>query len=578
MKRNAFLLFVSLLVLAGCSSSGPSHDHRQPGASPEDPLVRATESGYVRGMEAESDTWAWLGIPYAEPPMGELRWRAPEDPQPWDDLLPADAFCSGCTQYGGYFTYMDPAAYGELVGSEDCLCLNIWRPATAESDLPVFFWIHGGGNSIGEAGLGVYDGANLAHHSNVIVVTVHYRLGPFGWFNHFALKTGDPPGDSGNFGTLDLITALEWVSENIAPFGGDPDNVTLAGQSAGGYNVLSLMLSPLAHGLFHRAVVQSGPLKSTSTVGEGQQKAQEIFIKLLVADGYSTEEAQGFINTQPRQELAAYLRSKAPEDLYLHYTPAVSGGLSDLFPPFQDGTVIPSDGWESFISGNYNQVPLIVGATRDEVKLFLPFILSKRKDQGFHDLAMQFDPDQPMDLSQVCDILGMSLLWIPLYEPVSTLASGAMASMSVDRTASILSGHQGNIYAYRFEWDDEPAPFDFLTGASHSVDIPFVFGNFDRGQGSKWRYAWSEENRAGRQALSEAMMSYWAQFMYTGDPNGPDLPTWHAWSQSPGGTQRMVFDSSPPFYLDDLLIGHDVDPVPLGGDHGGAAREAAEGG
>jgi para-nitrobenzyl esterase len=383
----------------------------------------------------------------------------------------------------------------------------------------------------------------MAHNSNVIVVTVNYRLGPFGWLNHSALKTGDALNDSGNFGTLDLVKALGWVSENISAFGGNPESVTIAGQSAGGYNVLSLLLSPLAEGLFHGAVVQSGPLMSTSSVEEGQEKAQGIFLDLLVADGYNIEEALAFLDTQPRQELAAYLRSQSPENIYPHYTQAVSGGLSELFPPFQDGTVIPLDGWKSFISGNYNKVPLIVGATADEVKLFLPFILSQGKDHGFYDVAMQFDPDGPMDLSQVLGYLGMSPLWIPVYDPVSAMASGAMEFMSVDLTASILSRHQQDIYAYRFAWDDEPEPFDFLIGASHSIEVPFVFGNFDRDEDSKWSYAWSEENRTERERLSETMMHYWAQFVHTGNPNTADLPPWPPWSDSPGGEKRIVLDS-----------------------------------
>lgn len=541
-KRHTLLLLIFLL-LDGCSSSHPPHDSRRHGTSRDEPLVRLTEYGDVHGIETGA-TWAWLGIPYAEPPIGELRWTSPRDPHPWDATLLTDGFCSGCTQYGGYFTYMDPGTYGELVGSEDCLCLNLWRPATEDDDLPVFFWIHGGGNSIGEAGLGVYDGANMARNANVIVVTINYRLGPFGWFNHSSLKTGNILNDSGNFGTLDIIKALGWVSKNISHFGGNPDNVTIAGQSAGGYNVLSLMLSPLAEGLFHRAIVQSGPLMSTSSVEEGQEKAQNVFTQLLAADGYSTEEAQEFIDSRPRQELATYLRSKVPEDIYTHYTQAISGGLSELFPPFQDGTVIPQDGWKSFVSGRYNKVPLIVGANKDEIKLFLPFALSEGKDHGFHDLAMHFDPDNPMDLSQVCNYLGMSLLWVPVYDPVSTIASGAMAFTCVDLTASILSRHQENIYAYRFDWDDEPPPFDFLTGGSHSIEIPFVFGNFDRDENSKWRYAWSEGNRMGRERLSHAMMRYWAQFAYTGNPNRGDLPLWHPWSDSPGGYNKwIVFDA-----------------------------------
>ncbi|MEA2101401.1 MAG: carboxylesterase family protein [Thermodesulfobacteriota bacterium] len=549
MKRLVIVLAFVIWLLPACSSDHSSFPGQPDGTAEfieDDPCIRLTGKGYVQGIAARSDTLAWLGIPYAKPPINELRWKAPCDPDVWEGVLKTDTFCSGCYQYGGYLTYMDPDVYGRVVGKEDCLGLNIWRPASGEKGLPVFFWIHGGGNSIGEAGMGLYNGANLANRTNVVVVTVNYRLGHLGWFNHPALYCNDPLDDSGNYGTLDIIKALTWVQDNIAVFGGDPDNVTVAGQSAGAYDVYSLLLSPLAEGMFDRAIVDSGPQMTTTTVEKGQQAAQDILVGLLINDKYvdTPDKAEEFLSEKADEWIASYLRSKTVEEIYDLLTPAIGGGLGGLFPPFEDGVVIPEGGWKRFISGEYKQVPIIVGANKDEVKLFMPYIISDRDDMGLYEMVMEFDPDHPnMDRRDVCDMLDINPLLIPLYEPVSRLASDIFQVLCVDMTASLLALHQQDIYAYQFAWDDLPGPFGFFTGASHSIEIPFVFGNFDSGTDSKWRYAWSEGNRPDRQELSGAMMTYWGQFIHTGNPNHEGLPIWQQWSSGPGGSKRIVFDS-----------------------------------
>ncbi|MDH4366978.1 MAG: carboxylesterase family protein, partial [Dehalococcoidia bacterium] len=242
------------------------------------PLV-TTQYGKVRGGEAEGNTFVWKGIPYAQPPVNELRWKAPQDPEPWYGVLEAAEDPERCLQPAMSRTWH---SLGYNVGSEDCLYLNIWRPQTEETDLPVYFWIHGGSNNFG--GCADYDGAGIASRSNMVVVVIQYRLGPFGWFNHPALYDGDPEGDSGNFGTLDCIKALEWVRDNIAAFGGDPDNVSVAGESAGAHNTMSLVISPLASGLFHRAVSESGGMQIVS-VEHGIGMANATIDNLLVADG-----------------------------------------------------------------------------------------------------------------------------------------------------------------------------------------------------------------------------------------------------------------------------------------------------
>lgn len=553
MKHGIIILVLTLCILSACGSSSSSNapgpesttENGENGLS-DDPCLRLTEYGYVKGVRTKADTLAWLGIPYAKPPLNELRWKAPRDPEPWKGILKTDAFCSGCPQFGGYLTYMDPDTYGRLVGSENCLGLNIWRPASTAEKLPVFFWIHGGGNSIGEAGIGVYNGARLAQQAQVVVVTINYRLGYLGWFNHPALRSGDPLDDSGNFGTLDIIKALTWVRRNISHFGGDPENVTIAGQSAGAYNVYALLLSPLAQGLFRQAIAESGPQMTTTAVDTGRKTAADILNRLLIKDGYipSADASATFLAQRDDAWIAAYLRSKSVQELYALFKPALGGGLGGLFPPFEDGAVIPKGGWRNFISGQYNQVPLIVGANKDEVKLFIPYIISEQDDAGLYDLAMTFDPDHPdLDILDVCTRMGINPLLIPLYEPLSRAASGIFQCLCVDVTAGLLARHQHDIYAYQFAWDEETPPFDLITGASHSIEVPFVFGNFDTDAGSKWRYAWSAANRAGRERLSKAMMAYWRAFMYTGNPNTPGLPEWLPWSEESAGARRLVLDT-----------------------------------
>ena len=216
-------------------------------------LVVQTRFGRVQGFADDEGTLVWKSIPYAAPPVGELRWRAPRDPAPRPGIRVSRSFGSGCTQFN--------PLVGGIRGSEDCLTLNIWRPASPETGLPVYLWIHGGGNTIGSSVMvNEYRGNRVARASQVVFVSINYRLGPFGWFTLPALREGvSPEDDSGNYGTLDIIHALRWIRDNIAAFGGDPATVAVTGESAGASNVLSLMVSPLAEGLFHRAVSQSAP-------------------------------------------------------------------------------------------------------------------------------------------------------------------------------------------------------------------------------------------------------------------------------------------------------------------------------
>lgn len=506
---------------AGCShsgSGGPSEGDT-PGWT-GDPVVE-TRYGVVRGYEDKAETWSWKAIPFAAPPIGELRWKAPRDPEPWRGVRENNAFCSPCTQY---------APVGDWIGgSEDCLYLNVWRPRSAERNLPVYFWIHGGGNSIGSAGSNDYNGANLAHRSNVVVVTTNYRLGPLGWLTHPALREGEPGAsedDSGNYGTLDLIQALKWVRDNIGAFGGDPDTVLIAGESAGAINVFSLLISHRAVGLFHRALAESGVAR-TSTMEEGEQSARELIELLLVRDGLAPDldGATTVLGSMSSGEIETYLRSKTAKDLLAVYEPSL-GGMIPFADVFQDGLVIPEDGYGALDDGSYpNKVPVMVGSNKEELKLFL-----------FMDPTFQGRDD--------------------LYQVVASYGSDGWKAAGVDDVARRLRANsdQPDVYAYQFLWgaggdtgqSQIPDPWGFRLGCFHALEIPFFFGN-DTVLELFQLLVFTNQNRPGREVLTSAMMAYAAQFLRTGNPNPPGagLPEWLPWSNDPGGPKCILFDVTP---------------------------------
>ena len=275
-------------------------------------VVIKIEYGRVKGfIDHQTKTFAWLGIPYAKPPLGEFRWRPPEDPEPWSGILKTEEFGNACAQVGGLY---GPPAPGEPFGlsildylnkpsgCEDCLTLNIWSPIMKKSKfwhfhwkrkeyLPVIVFIHGGSNRQSYAADPMWHGANLASKAKAVVVTINYRIGVFGWFAHPALRTGDPLTGSGNFGLLDIIKALKFVKRNIANFGGDPDNVSLMGQSAGALNVYSLMVSPLIEkeDLFHKVALFSGPGLNGAPLSIGETYANAVLRQLLIEDGIPPE-------------------------------------------------------------------------------------------------------------------------------------------------------------------------------------------------------------------------------------------------------------------------------------------------
>ncbi len=532
------------------------------------PEIRNTTYGVIRGTDdsAGTGTYSWKGIPYAKPPVGALRWKAPVEPDAWTSTrLITQNFGNACLQNGRIYgpgtnnTYDATIAttLNTPVGSEDCLTLNIWRPASDTGNLPVIAFVYGGSNISGYSADPVYDGATLAKSAKAVVVTMNYRVGVLGFFNLPQLKTGtNSAEDSGNFALLDIVQALKFVKANIANFGGNPGNVTLMGQSAGAINTWALMTSPLATGLFHKAIPLSGGISLATNLAPGRlptlnpasvylAQGNNLLNNLLMADGKATDAstAQIFIATQTTAQIAVYMRSANAATIL---TTVLAKGLTGS-GPIPDGAVVPTDPIAAIAAGNYAKVPVLAGNTADEGKLFAPFLTllggppgMKITDAVRFNMMMSFNPDAATTLTSA-DILD------PAYLPVTTPSTGYNAktallaslftSASRDNVLDTLIKQQPNVWYYQFNWAQEPAPWNDIYGAAHAFDLPFIFGNF--GPSLFSNASNSSANKPGRLALSAAMMASIGQFAATGDPNNAALGvTWQTWPH------KVLFDAS----------------------------------
>jgi para-nitrobenzyl esterase len=545
-----------LFVLPACNEEDPVEEgpvEEQALPLPEESMtIRPTESGRVDGFEEDNGSHAWLGIPYAKAPVGELRWKAPVPADPWEDTLAAVEISSICTQIGGPLGEVPRNQFGKPVGSEDCLYLNVWAPefhpgAIPEGSdrLPVMVWIHGGGNSVGHGGM--FSGKELASRYNLIVVSFNYRLGPLGWFAHPALRGEGTTEEerSGNFGTLDILHALAWVQENIAGFGGDPDNVTIFGQSAGALNVKTMLISPKSAGLFHKAIMQSDALLSyTLTESENYRddivpgepySSREVINQLLVLDGTALDRdaAKAHQESLDNTEIARYLRGKDNLDLLRVYEAFYGFGMIDMPLIVQDGSVVPRAAFmDLFRNGDYHKVPIILGCNRDEYKAFImldpEFVVQIRgntvtvRDKSYYDLTNFY------------------------------ISSGWKASR-VDDLAALLSDVQGeSVYAYRFDYDHYPTLFfvmdlSFMIGAAHGMELNHVFNDFSKFADPRFTsFLFTQGNYADRMNVADAINAYWAEFAYSGSPGRGRDGTgvdWTAWDNaSPDSNKFIIFD------------------------------------
>ena len=558
--RAALVGWLACIALAAGCANVMRHD----GGMQRDTLL-----GPVVGVDdsATNGTYSWKGVPFAAPPVGALRWRAPADAVRWTQPRQADRFAAACVQTGRLYgpgannRYDETigSTLGRTLGSEDCLYLNIWQPAApAAAPRPVIVFVHGGSNITGYTADPVYDGAALARAAGAVVVTVNYRLGIFGFLDLAALKTGNAMDDSGNFALLDIVKAPEFVHGNIAGFGGDPGRVTLMGQSAGAVNVYALLSSPMLAArkepLFHRVVALSGGISTSATLPPGgipgvlpravwSTRGQALLAHSLLQHGDAADAAAATALAQRRTaaENAAFLRAQSPDFLLgVVRTRLAPLGMA-ASNPIPDGTVVALNPIAAIRAGQYVKVPVLAGITRDETKLF-PQLLAIRPafggvsgrlldDAAVFKLAYNYDA-AAAPATRVED-------WVPAaYLPVNAPSTGFNARTHElnrlwfqairDDALNALRSQQASVWGYRFDWDKLPAPFDTIFGAAHTFDLPFVFGNF--GPSLYSRISFTPGNEPGRMALARAMQQALGEFAARGDPNAPLLGAhWVPW-------------------------------------------------
>jgi len=449
------------------------------------------DSGELEGVATET-VIAFKGIPFAAPPVGNLRWKAPQPVTPWTGVRPASAYGHDCMQepFGG-----DAAPLG-TPPDEDCLVLNVWTPkARPSGKLPVMFWIYGGGFVNGGSSPEVYDGSRFAE-SGVVLVSANYRVGRFGFFAHPALTKETAGGPLGNYAYLDQIEALKWVKRNVAAFGGDPGNVTIFGESAGGMSVNTLMTSPLSRGLFHKAIVQSGGGRSSTLIASRTLKsAEEVGVAFAAEAGITGDAAAALA------ALRALPAAKVVNGMNLmKQQPKTYAGM------MIDGTVIVEEPEAAFRAGRQAKVPYMIGANDLEFGFFpMP---PDRVDQ----MLTRFGEDSAKALSAYDPqgtgnkgLVGMSLTSdIAMVEPARMLAR-------------ITSAAGQPTWHYRFSYVATSLRGK-AAGALHATEIPFVF--------STVRAKYKDATTADDEAAGKAATAYWVAFARTGDPNGPGLPKW----------------------------------------------------
>lgn len=476
--------------------------------------MRVLDQGEVVGFRSARGAEAWRGLAFAAPPVGELRWRAPRPVTHHDGVFEALASSGRCAQItNGYDADLEP---DQLIGSEDCLYLDIYAPPGASGrDLPVMVFIHGGANTWGYAAQ--YDASQLALDQDVIVAVIQYRLGPLGWFAHPALRADArlPEDAAANFALLDQIAALAWVRDNIAAFGGDAGRVTIFGESAGAQDVLALMASPLAEGLFQRAIAESGTMRSVSLArAEGSQPLPDSALNEIPG----LDAAARFAGANAP---ASALRAASLDAVFAAY------GDADMPRVIEDGvTLMPGGMRAAFADPERDFVPLITGSNRDESRLYLAFDPEFTKTT-FGVIRNRRDPAR--------------------YAANGDIGARMWRLDGVDDAANTLatSGHD-RVWAYRFDWDEGGTLLftdtGALLGAAHTMELPFVFNDFSILYGDIGKVLFTEANAAGRQVVADAMGAYWGAFAHAGDPNtgNEDRLDWPAWQ---AGGRLMRFDT-----------------------------------
>jgi para-nitrobenzyl esterase len=460
------------------------------------------DGGVISGTTADG-VRSFKGIPFAAPPVGELRWKAPQKVVPWKGVRKCEAFGPDCPQapYPAGSMYYSPPR----MQSEDCLYLNVWTAAKAGDKLPVMVWIHGGALTRGSGATRTYDGTAFAK-KGVLLVTVNYRLGPLGYLAHPDLTAESPHNSSGNYGVLDQIAALRWVQKNIAAFGGDPRNVTIFGESAGSWSVNVLVASPLAKGLFHRAIGQSGGsfgpmtyLKEDKPRLTAAEKVGAAFAKAAGADSIKG------LRAIPAEKIIDIFNNDAE-------------GKKFRTSPTVDSWVLPDEIRNIFAKGKQNDVPVIVGSNANEMTSLTAPATVPKSLEDYHKRVETLYGEATRDFD--------ALYPVKSNDDIAAAYLGSLRDVSFTlpmRTwARMTSTGRSKAYLYFFS-HVPPNPNSKYLGAYHAGEIAYVFNNLN-----PQNLLLQETDRK----LAETMSNYWVNFARTGDPNGKGLPKWAPYKTS----------------------------------------------
>lgn len=472
------------------------------GATHAAPVERDTAQGRLLGLRTVDGIESFRAIPYALPPVGPRRWRAPEAAPPWEGVRDARAFAPQCIQtpYPAQSVFARP----HRPDSEDCLYLNVWTGAEAGADAPVLVWIHGGGLTRGTGATDAYDGTALAR-LGAVVVTINYRLGAFGYLAHPALSAESPRGVSGNYGYLDQVAALRWVQAHIEAFGGDPERVTIFGESAGSRSVNALMVMPAAAGLFQGAIGQSGggfaPTRALKTAVHGLRPAE--------AWGEALGEALGANSLAALRAAPAHRVVAEAERLRVPSTTVV------------DGEVIPDQPGARFAAGAQHDVPVLLGFNADE---------------GTSLTAPSMRPQEPEAyragvLARWGDAAGRFLELYPADTPEASWLRAfrdQRFGWEMVRWADATAAAEQDAWVYLFA-HHPPGPYRDALRAYHAGEIRYVFDTIDL----------NPDATDADRALADLMSAYWVSFAEDGDPNGDGLPPWPRWN--PETRAHLVF-------------------------------------
>jgi para-nitrobenzyl esterase len=478
-----------------------------------------TASGIVRGIVEDNST-VFRGIPYAAPPVGSNRWRPPQPVQSWEGVRDASKVCAECPQAGW------PRGSGmSKTSNEDCLFLNVWKPsiATNKSKLPVMVWIHGGAFVAG-SGSG-YSGAAFTKQ-DVILVTINYRLGRLGHFGFPALSAENPKEFKGSYAYMDQIAALEWVQKNIAAFGGDPKNVTIFGESAGGVSVHSLLTMPSAKGLFQKAIIESGggrdgvltarPIHKDNADVNYPVSAETIGVNF--AKRYNIEGTDAAALDKLRSLTAAEIVDDGQETAGQNGPPIYSG-------PILDGRLVTETAESSYKAGRQQNIPIIIGSNSAEVPA--GFVNAASKEELFslfgndkEEISKAYDPDGKADFNKILTLVNTDKVWA---EPARF-------------TARTFTGKKAPAYLYLFSYVPESTKERNKYGASHASEIPFVFDNLVDGYGFK---AVPKDKE-----VAKMMNVYWINFAKTGNPNGKELSKWELYNSNKNQVFEFKADGS----------------------------------